>query len=125
MEYPSLRTIESKSLRGRLDEWFVADRIERFRAEGSRAAFLSGGDAVRAHLTHYGYPSARVHLRVVRGKIGARHGEIERRQTVRLVLGVQQLFRRPTVLGPRARPACLIRCPASRRRPSLAGRAAM
>ena len=55
-----------------------------------------------AHLAHDGHPGARAHLRVVRGKIGARHGEIQCRQTVRFVLGVQQLFRRPAVLGPEA-----------------------
>jgi hypothetical protein len=75
---------------------------ERFRAEGLRAAFLSGGGTVGSHLAHDGHPGARAHLRVVRGKIGARHGEIERRQTVRLVLGVQQLFCRPAVLGAKA-----------------------
>ena len=65
-------------------------------------SLLFRSDAVGSHLAHDGHPGARAHLRVVRGKIGARHGEIERRQTVRLVLGVQQLFCRPAVLGAKA-----------------------
>ena len=100
----------------------MADRIERFRAEGSRAAFLSGGDAVGAHLAHDGHPGARAHLSGVRGKIGARHGEIERRQTVR------RSWRAAAFLPPcgpwsAGCPAWRIRCLASRRRRSLAGTA--
>ena len=89
-------------LRGCLDEGLVADRIERFRAEGSRAAFLRRRDAVGTHLAHDRHPGARAHLRIVRGKIGARHGEIECRQPVRFVLGVKQLFRRLAVFGAQA-----------------------
>ena len=38
----------------------------------------------------------------MRGKIGARHREIQGRQTMCLVFRVQQLFRRFAVLGPEA-----------------------
>ena len=55
-----------------------------------------------AHLAHDGHPGARAHLRVVRGKIRARHGEIQCRQPVRFVLRVQQLLCTSAVLGPEA-----------------------
>ena len=87
---------------GRLDERLVADRIERFRAEDSRAAFLRRRDPVGTHLAHDRHPGARVHLRIVRGKIRARHGEIQCRQPVRFVLNVKQLFRRLAVFGAQA-----------------------
>ena len=80
----------------------MADRIERFRAEDTRAALLRPGDPTRAHLAHDGHPGARAHLRVMCGKIGACHCEIWCRQPVRFVPGLQQLFRDPAVLGPEA-----------------------
>jgi hypothetical protein len=55
-----------------------------------------------AYLPHDRRPGARAQLRVVGGKIGARHGDIEGRQAVRFVLDMEELFRGPPVLGPQA-----------------------
>ena len=55
-----------------------------------------------AHLTHDRRPGARLHLRVVCEKIGARHPEIEGRQPVCFVLDVEELFGRSPVFAPKA-----------------------
>ncbi len=54
------------------------------------------------HLALDGRPGARLHLRVVCRKIGARHREIEGRQRVCFVLDVEELFGRSPVFAPKA-----------------------
>jgi hypothetical protein len=60
-----------------------------------------------AHLAHDCHPGARAHLRIVRGKIGARHREIEGRQAVAFVLGVRSFSVLPPEVGLPA-PTCAL-----------------
>lgn len=64
-------------VRDGLDDRLVADAVEGFGAECSGSAQLGRVFAVAGHLVHDDLPSSRRNLGIMRGEVGARHGEID------------------------------------------------